>query len=576
MSSAGSSSIGFATARAARETSREQIDWALETLAAAKSRYKQLSLADRVALAEACLEGTFRLAGEWDVAACRAKGIAWQSPAAGEELAAGPLATIRYLRLLIRSLQDVEQYGRPQLPGEAALGPDGRLRVQLLPTKGLFDRLLFRGFLAYARMQPEAAKDNLDDFLAADFRRRLASEGVALVLGAGNVSSIPIVDAVTKLFQESRVVLLKMNPVNEYLGDIFERAYRPLIESGFLQLIYGGAEAGAYAVAHRLVDEVHITGSIAAHDTIVWGPPGPERDARRAAGKPLLEKPITSELGNVTPWIVVPGPYRERQLDFQAENVAAMIVNNASFNCIACKLIVTWRGWRDRQRFLDKIAAALARVPRRQAYYPGAVDRFRRFTGQEPDKKPPGTLPWTLVRDIDPNRQPQWLREESFVCACAEVALDAADEAEFLDKAVEFVNDRVWGTLGAGLMVHPAFRRGAEREERFQQAISRLRYGTVAINVWPAIAYATMNMPWGGYPGGTLADPQSGMGWVHNAYLLDGVEQSVLEGPLVVRPKPQWFPSHRQAHRLAWKVLELYHRPRWSNLPAVFWEALRG
>ncbi|HVX60344.1 MAG TPA: hypothetical protein VHC19_07080, partial [Pirellulales bacterium] len=278
----------------------------------------------------------------------------------------------------------------------------------------------------------------------------------------------------------------------------------------------------------------------------------------------------------VTPWIVVPGPYRSGQLDFQAENVAAMIVNNASFNCIACKLIVTWRGWPDRQRFLDKISAVLAGVPRRQAYYPGAVDRFRRFTGQEPQQNPPGTLPWTLLRDVDPDRQPQFFNEESFVCVCAETALEAADEMEFLDRAVEFVNQRVWGTLGAGVMVHPKTRRGAEREERFQRALSRLRYGTVAINHWPALAYTMMNIPWGGYPGGTLADPQSGIGWVHNPYQLGGVEKTVLEGPLVVRPKPFWFPSNRQADRLASKVLELYRRPHWSRLPGVFWAALRG
>lgn len=576
MNGADASSAGFSPAHGRRESTREEIDQSLERLASAKSRHRTLSLADRISQAEACLEGTFRAAAEWNAAACRAKGIALDSRTAGEDLATGPLATVRYLRLLIRALRDIEEHGRPQLPGEVQRGPDGRLRIQLLPAKGFYDKLLFLGFRADACMQPHVAKDNLDDYLAAHFRHSLSSEGVALVLGAGNVSSIPIVDALGKLFQESRLVLLKMNPVNEYLGEIFERAYMPLISAGFLQLIYGGAEVGGYAAAHPLVDELHITGSAAAHEAIVWGPAGADRESRRAAGEPLLEKPITSELGNVTPWIVVPGPYRGGQLDFQAENVAAMIVNNASFNCIACKLIVTWRGWPDRQRFLDKIAAALARVPRRQAYYPGAVDRFRRFTGEEPEQNPAGTLPWTLLRDVDPEREPRFFNEESFVCVCAETALEAADEMDFLDRSVEFVNERVWGTLGAGVMVHPATRRGAERDERFQRAISRLRYGTVAINHWPALAYAMMNIPWGGYPGGTLADPQSGIGWVHNPYLLDGVEKTVFEGPLVVRPKPFWFPSNRQSKRLASKVLDLYHRPHWARLPGVFWAALRG
>lgn len=559
-----------------RITPNEEVDRRLAMLAAAKSRFARLPLVERIQLAESCLEGTFRLAPEWLAAACAAKGIALESPTSGEELATGPLATTRYLQLLIGSLKEIDAYGRPQLPGEMAEDDDGRLRIQVFPARGLYDQWLFRGFRADVWLQPGVNRENLDDALAPNFAARLKTERIALVLGAGNVSSIPAVDAFGKLFAAGRVVLLKLNPVNEYLGEIFEQAYSALIEAGFLQLIYGGAETGAYAVSHPLVDEVHITGSIASHDTIVWGPPGDEREARRSAGQPLLTKPITSELGNVTPWIVVPGPYRRRELDFQAENVAAMIVNNASFNCIACKLIVTWRGWPDRQKFLDKIDSVLARTPRRRAYYPGSVERFRRFTGREPEQNPPGTLPWTLVRDIDPQREPRWLEEESFVCACAETALDAGSPAEFLDRAVDFVNQRVWGTLGAGLMVHPKSRKGQENEERFRRAVARLRYGTVAVNHWPAIAYAIMNTPWGGYPCGTLADAQSGAGWVHNTYLFERIEKSVLSGPLIVRPKPFWFPSHRQADKLAWKALDLYRQPHWRKLPSIFWSALRG
>ncbi|HVW39261.1 MAG TPA: aldehyde dehydrogenase family protein, partial [Pirellulales bacterium] len=453
-----------------RLTNHEEIDRCLNELAAAKGRFARLPLPERIRLAESCAEGTFRLAGEWLAAACEAKGIALDSPLAGEELATGPLATTRYLQLLVRSLQEIEVFGRPQLPGEVVEDAGGRLRIQVFPARGMYDEWLFRGFRADVWLQPGVSRENLDDALAPAFAARLQTEKIALVLGAGNVSSIPAVDAFGKLFAEGRVVLLKLNPVNEYLGPIFERAYGSVIEAGVLRLIYGGAETGGYAVSHPLVDEVHITGSIASHDAIVWGQPGEERDARRKSGQPLLTKPITSELGNVTPWIVVPGPYRERELDFQAENVAAMIVNNASFNCIACKLIVTWRRWPARQKFLDKIDASLARTPRRKAYYPGAVDRFRRFSGREPEQNPPGTLPWTLVRDIDPDREPRWIEEESFVCACAETALDADGPEEFLDRAVDFVNERVWGTLGAGLMVHPRSRKGAANEAHFQQA----------------------------------------------------------------------------------------------------------
>ena len=103
------------------------------------------------------------------------------------------------------------------------------------------------------------------------------------MLGAGNVSSIAPTDAFSKLFQEGKVVLLKMNPVNDIWAGFLSKL-RALIEAGFLRIIYGGAEVGTYAVEHESVDEVHITGSIFSHETIVWGPPGADRERRKAEG----------------------------------------------------------------------------------------------------------------------------------------------------------------------------------------------------------------------------------------------------------------------------------------------------
>ena len=130
-----------------------------------------------------------------------------------------------------------------------------------------------------------------------------------------------------------------------------------------MRIIYGGADVGAAAVHHRLADEIHITGSIDSHDRIVWGPPGAERDQRMRANLPLLAKPVTSELGNVSPWIFLPGEYSRRQLAFQAENVAASVVNNVSFNCVATKVLITWKRWPLRSQFLDLIDAVFARTP---------------------------------------------------------------------------------------------------------------------------------------------------------------------------------------------------------------------
>ncbi len=561
--------------RTTQVTTQDEIHRALDELAVGKKKFKHTSMAQKRQLVRALLDGAVSVLDEWIAAACQAKGLP-PGPAQGEEIAAGPLATLRYLRLLDQTLESIERTGSPTLPGKISDGPGGKLKVQVMPAKGLYDGLLFQGFKSDIWMQSGVTRQNLREHMASYYRQVDKPEGIALVLGAGNVSSIAPLDAFTKLFHEGKVVLLKMNPVNEYLGPIFAKAFRRLIEEGYLRIIYGGADVGSFAINHPLVDEVHITGSIYSHETIVWGPPGPERDRRKAENKPLLQKAITSELGNVTPWIVVPGPYSEKQLRFQAENVAAQMVNNASFNCIATKMIVTWKNWPDRSRFLNMIDDVLAKVPPRKAYYPGAQDRWQQFTGKQPSGCPSGTLPWTLVRDVHKDQTAKFFDEESFTCVCAETALDAASPEEFLDKSVEFANNELWGTLGAGLMVHPAFRKQAGGEARLERAIDRLRYGTVAINHWPALSYGMITPPWGGDPSGTLADPQSGLGWVHNTYMLEGIQKTVLEGPLVVSPKPFWFPTHGNAHVLGRLVVDLLAKPSLLKLPKLLLNALKG
>ena len=103
-----------------------------------------------------------------------------------------------------------------------------------------------------------------------------------------------------------------------------------------------------------------------------------------------------------------------------------------------------------------------------------------------------------------------------------------------------------------------------------------LRYGAVGINHWPALVYAMMSPPWGGYPCGTLADAQSGIGTVHNTFMLEGVEKTLLEGPITLAPKPFWFPTHKRPEPIAWKVLELYGNPSVWKLPSLALAALGG
>lgn len=556
-------------------TAQNQIDQAIAQLADAKGKVRRLPITERARLAEDCLAGMLRHRREWVEAACRAKGIAPNTPSVAEESGAGPMATARYLRLIRQSLLDISTHGVPRLPGSVVQDDFGRVRAQVVPAKGLFDSLAFAGFRADVVMQDGVTLDNLSETMAGYFQNGQKDEGVACVLGAGNVSSIAPTDAFSKIFQEGKVVLLKMNPVNEYLGPIFEKSFAPLIDAGFLRIVYGGADVGSHICQHPLVDEVHITGSIYSHETIVWGPPGEERNRRKEQNNPVLKKEITSELGNVTPWIIVPGPYSDKELRFQAENLVASIVNNGSFNCVATKVVVTWKGWKDRQKFLGYVRDILDKVPPRQAYYPGAKDRFRKFAHAEPSSTG-AELPWTFIEDVDSKSDGIYFNEESFVCVFAETALDAADERDFLRKATDFANDRLWGTLAATVMIHPKFRKSPENEKLFQRCLLDLRFGAVGVNYWSALAYAMMSPPWGGFPEGSLDDPKSGIGWVHNTYCFDRAEKTILEGPLTLFPKPLWFPTNRGAPAVVEKVIDLYAQPSVFKIPGLLLSALRS
>src|SRR5687768_13081478 len=89
---------------ASRDSSRDEIDHAVTELRSAMPAWAEMPLAQRIQIAQACLDGVVREAREWVMAACRAKSISFDSPLAAEEIANGPLATVRYLRLLIGTL----------------------------------------------------------------------------------------------------------------------------------------------------------------------------------------------------------------------------------------------------------------------------------------------------------------------------------------------------------------------------------------------------------------------------------------------------------------------------------------
>ncbi len=567
------------TTTSERATDRRHLDEAVARLQEGAQRFLKLSLDERVALARSMQAGYLRIAEGSVKAACVAKGITVGTPLEGEEWMLGPWMVVRHLRLVQQSLLALKHTGNTPI-GKLGQTIDGRLSVQVFPA-GPIDGMLFNGVRVDVHLQPGIDAERMHATRARFYKKPDHDGKVVLVLGAGNVNAIPSHDVITKLFNEGKVCILKMHPVNAYLGPYLEEAFGEAISKNFLAVVYGGADEGDYLVKHPGVGEIHMTGSDRTFDLLVWGPPGPEREARKASGRPLLEKPITAELGNVSPVIVVPGPYSERELLYQAEDVAGTVVSNAAFVCNSTRMLISPAGWSRREAFLQALERTLGAVPVRKAYYPGAVERWRLLTSNRGAVRTIGrasgdTLPWTLLTGLDPNSQDIAFRQESFCSILSETSVGSPDPVEFLEEAVSFANEKLWGTLAAGLIVHPKSLEDPRIAEAVERAVVRLRYGTVSLNVWSGDSFAFGTPPWGGHPSTTLADVQSGLGWVHNTPMLEGVEKAVLRHPITMKPKPAYFPTHRTAHTLMRRLTYLEERASWSKMPGVLAAAMRA
>jgi aldehyde dehydrogenase (NAD(P)+) len=570
-----------ARATSAVATSRPDLDRAVTAVRAKALEFARMSPRAKADLLRGILPRIVDAGRDWVLAACRAKGISPLAPVAGEEWIAGPTVTVRNVRLLVESLQDIIRDGRPKLGRAVRTRPDGRVEVDVFPA-GPFDSATLAGFSCKVLLQEGIRESEAVGKQASFYQRRDPDGEVAVILGAGNVSSIPPMDALYKMFVDGAVCIVKMNPVNEWVGPLLEKTFEPLISRDFMRVVYGGADAGGYLCEHADVDSIHITGSDKTHDLIVWGAPGPDRDRRKRTGEPLLKKKITSELGNVSPIAIVPGAYSDDELLFQARNVATMVVNNASFNCNAGKMLVLPKGWPQTGKFMSLIGKSLAQVPPRKAYYPGAQERYANLLrGHESVDKfgqaSEGTLSWALIRDVDASKGDEVLfQTEPFCGILSQTAVGSNDPAEFLAEATRFCNETLWGTLNATIVIHPRVEADAAVARALDRAVLDLRYGSVGINHWPGLVYGFVTPPWGGHPSATLEDIQSGLGWVHNTFMLEGIEKSVVRGPLKASMKPAWFYDNKKTHVIGERMLHFEAAPSWLKVPGLAIAAATG
>lgn len=541
------------------EAERSRLDTAVNDLQVGARTWSALTVAQRVTLLRAVRTSVAATAEDWANTAASSKGLDGKHPLRGEEWLSGPYSVLGALDAYIETLSRLAKGINPLDGITIDRAPGGRTRVHSFPLTGI-DTFLLSGYTGEVWLEPGISPNAARAAAGLAQRTPTESGGVGLVLGAGNVTSIPVLDVLYELLAHNRTALLKVNPTQDALVPVYKRALAPLIEPGFLRILRGGPAVGAYLTGHPGLAHVHITGSAATFDTIVWGPSKGTGAAatkrRRREDRPLLKKPITAELGGVSPIIIVPGAWTDADITYHAEHVATMRLQNGGHNCIAGQVVIMSSDWDQADAFRAALRRAYANAPERPIWYPGSPSRMELATDAYPDALVLGDR---LLVEIDADDDPTALETTEYFAPVLGVVTVPGTGQDFLDAAVAHANEKLQGTLGANLLIDPATEKALGAG--FDRAITALHYGSIAINGWTAFGFITPTLTWGAFPGGTLENVGSGIGVVHNALLLDGVERSVLRGPfrpfprslpiangggrLTILPKPPWFVSAR-------------------------------
>mmetsp|Transcript_16082 Transcript_16082/g.33009 ORF Transcript_16082/g.33009 Transcript_16082/m.33009 type:complete len:634 (+) Transcript_16082:132-2033(+) len=384
-----------------------------------------------------------------------------------------------------------------------------------------------------------------------------------MVLGAGNQPMLTFVDTLHAMFTRNYVVYLKQHPLRNYLVDIYEKLLDPLISRKYLAIeTHSSNDRSAALLYHKAVDAVHITGGKATHDLIVWGADEKERERNLKANTPKLQH-ITSELGAVSPWVVIPARYTKAEMKAQASILALFVHSNASCNCNSPKCVVVAEDWDQKDEFLQLIEDELASHPLPAAYYPGVEKRWKTFSDEYPDAKKidsntgmgvierklcagglnekPLLLPFLKVEtevNLDSpggkeNASKEFIfKTEPFAPIYAIVTLQGTsqdDLMKFSKTSAVFCNDYLFGTL-SGTITTPD---SLLDDEGVQTLIADMKYGSITVNNWSGFGYLLANAGmWGAFPGETLDDVRSGIGKIGNVLAIPYFEKFVVVSPI--------------------------------------------
>ena len=516
------------------------IDRFITTLRTKSKEYNSINNVQLASMLEETISNIKEVSFFWATICSDNKGTT-KTPAEGEEWLGGPFASVLATQYYIKSLTNDDDLSEKKYNIEEN-------SYKVFPNN-FIERITFPFIDAKVIFNKSMSFDDINKYRGFSKRYDI-DPSITLVLGAGNFSSIPYLDVLYHLITKKSVILLKLNPVNEYLKPVFEKVFQNFIERGYIIVTTGNIDESKYMATHPGINHIHLTGSDKTFEDIVYGRELTEKERKSKSLSKINNKPITSELGNVTPIIIHPGKWSTSDIKYQARKIVTAKLNNNGFNCIAAQVVVLPDGWGQTETLIKFVKHYMSKAKERKAYYPESIERLEKLEKDKGYERVNALSCVTphLTREI--KAYSKFEIDEVWSSTIYFKKIEYTSVEDFANKAIDYCNDELWGNLGVSVIIK-------DHDKKFNKHITnlyidKLNYGTVAVNEWAAIGYIIPQLPWGGFPGNRDNDIQSGQSVVHNSMLFESPLKGVVNTKFRISRliDPPWFVTNKKARRL--------------------------
>ncbi len=516
------------------------IDRFITTLRTNSKEFNSISNVQLASMLEETISNIKEVSFFWATICSDNKGTT-KTPAEGEEWLGGPFASVLATQYYIKSLTNDDDLTEKKYNSE-----ENSYRV--FPNN-FIERITFPFIDAKVMFNKSMSFDDINKYRGFSKRYNI-DPSITLVLGAGNFSSIPFLDVLYHLITRKSVILLKLNPVNEYLKPVFEKVFQNFIERGYIIVTTGNIDESKYMATHPGINHIHLTGSDKTFEDIVYGRELTEKERKSKSLSKNNNKPITSELGNVTPIIIHPGKWSTSDIKYQARKIVTAKLNNNGFNCIAAQVVVLPDGWGQTETLIKYVKYYMSKAKERKAYYPESIERLENLEKDKGYERVNALSCVTphLTREI--KAYSKYEIDEVWSSTIYFKKIEYTSVEDFANKAIDYCNNQLWGNLGVSVIIK-------DHDRKFNKHITnsyidRLKFGTIAINEWAAIGYIIPQLPWGGFPGNRDNNIQSGQSVVHNSMLFESPLKGVVNTKFRISRliDPPWYVTNKKARRL--------------------------